>query len=167
MLACSLLTQWQQLLGLRMPLWLLIQQVGNVGPTTQPFQQSRTLAETMLSEDSDVLFPQALAGPNGRYWVVYEKAGPNGSEIVLRDLTRELAAGGKYTHLPDLPLPSRGASNHDLTTLSGQRLLRTRGGASACQRISSGRAAPGEGSAANVNSRWFLHAGIMRDFHPA
>ena len=57
-------------------------------------QQSRAIAETMLSENSDVLFPQAQAGPNGRYWVVYEKAEANGSEIVLRDLTREFKAVG-------------------------------------------------------------------------
>jgi hypothetical protein len=55
-------------------------------------QQSRTLVETALSEKCDVLFPQAQTGPNGRYWVVYEKAEVNGSEIILRDLTRELEA---------------------------------------------------------------------------
>ena len=53
-------------------------------------QQGRTLAETMLTEKSDVLFPQAQPGPNGRYWVVYEKAEAKGSEIVLRDVSREL-----------------------------------------------------------------------------
>jgi hypothetical protein len=53
-------------------------------------QQGRTLAETVLTEKSDVLFPQAQVGPNGRYWVVYEKAEAKGSEIVLHDLTREL-----------------------------------------------------------------------------
>jgi len=53
-------------------------------------QQGRTLATTMLSETSDVLFPQAQAAPNGHYWVVYEKADANGSEIVLRDVTQQL-----------------------------------------------------------------------------
>jgi hypothetical protein len=55
-------------------------------------EQGRTLAETMLSEDGDVLFPQAQVGPDGRRWVVYEKAAPKGSEILLRDLHRELEA---------------------------------------------------------------------------
>jgi hypothetical protein len=59
------------------------------------FQQTRTLAETMLTETSDVLFPQAQAGSNGRYWVAYEKAGRKGSEIVLRDITPELEAAVK------------------------------------------------------------------------
>ena len=58
-------------------------------------QQGRTLAQTTLSEDSDVLFPQAQAGPNGRYWVVYEKAEAKGSEVVLRDVTRELDAAAR------------------------------------------------------------------------
>jgi hypothetical protein len=53
-------------------------------------QQGRSAAETMLTENSDVLFPQAQADPKGRYWVVYEKAQPGGSEIVLREITREL-----------------------------------------------------------------------------
>jgi hypothetical protein len=57
--------------------------------------QGRALSETILSESKDVLFPQAQAGPNGRYWVVYEKAEASGSEIVLRDLTRELQVACK------------------------------------------------------------------------
>ncbi len=55
-------------------------------------QQGRSVAETMLTETGDVLFPQAQAYPKGRHWVVYEKAKSSGSEIVLRDLTRELEA---------------------------------------------------------------------------
>ena len=58
-------------------------------------ERGRTIAETILSEDKDVLFPQAQAAPNGRYWVVYEKADAGGSEIVLRDLTRELQVPGR------------------------------------------------------------------------
>ena len=58
-------------------------------------QQGRTLAETTLSEGSDVLFPQAQAGPNGRYWVAYEKAQPKGSEIILRDVTRDIEVAAK------------------------------------------------------------------------
>jgi hypothetical protein len=55
-------------------------------------QQGRTLAQTMLNESGDVLFPQAQVSPNGHYWVAYERAGPKGSGIVLRDVTRELDA---------------------------------------------------------------------------
>jgi hypothetical protein len=58
-------------------------------------EQGRAVAEAMLSESKDVLYPQAQAGPNGRYWVVYEKVGASGSEIVLRELTRELQVAGK------------------------------------------------------------------------
>ncbi len=57
-------------------------------------QQERKAAEAVLSEASDVLFPQPQAGPKGRYWVAYEKAEAKGSEIVLRDLTKDLEASG-------------------------------------------------------------------------
>ncbi len=58
-------------------------------------QQGRTLAETTLSEQADVLFPQGQADPKGRYSVVYEKAEPTGSDVVLRDLTQELEAASR------------------------------------------------------------------------
>jgi len=58
-------------------------------------KQGRSVAETTLTETSNALFPQAQAGPNGRYWAVYEKSEPKGSVIVLRDLTRELEAAVK------------------------------------------------------------------------
>jgi len=58
-------------------------------------EQGRSVAETILTENSDILFPQAQAAPNGHYWVVYEKAEPKGSGIVLRDLARELEAAAQ------------------------------------------------------------------------
>lgn len=59
------------------------------------FKQSRAVAEAMLSDTADVLFPQAQTAPKGSYWVVYEKAEPTGSEVILRDLTRELTQGSR------------------------------------------------------------------------
>jgi hypothetical protein len=53
-------------------------------------QQGQSLAETVLTEKSYVLLPQAQMGPNGRCWVVYEKAEAKGSEIVLHDVTQAL-----------------------------------------------------------------------------
>jgi hypothetical protein len=50
-----------------------------------------SMADTTLSEPADVLFPQAQQGPDGQYWVVYEKAEAKSSEIVLRNITREVA----------------------------------------------------------------------------
>jgi hypothetical protein len=55
-------------------------------------QQGRSAGETLLKEDRDVLFPQAIAGLKGRYWVVYEKSDAKGAEVVVRDITGELAA---------------------------------------------------------------------------
>lgn len=49
------------------------------------------VADTSLNEPADVLFPQAQQAPNGQYWVVYEKTTAKGSELVLRNLTRELS----------------------------------------------------------------------------
>ena len=43
-----------------------------------------------LTENADVLFPQAQQGADGRVWVAYEKCGPKGSQVVLRDVTAEL-----------------------------------------------------------------------------
>jgi hypothetical protein len=57
--------------------------------------QGRIVAETILSESKDVLFPQTRAGPNGRYLAVYEEAAASGSEIALRDLTHELQVADK------------------------------------------------------------------------
>jgi hypothetical protein len=45
-----------------------------------------------LSESVDVLFPQAQQAPDGQYWVTYEKAEAKGATLVLRNVTRELAA---------------------------------------------------------------------------
>jgi hypothetical protein len=53
-------------------------------------EEGRSVAETSLAEPADVQFPQAQQGPDGQYWVVYEKTTPKGSEIVLRNLTKEL-----------------------------------------------------------------------------
>jgi hypothetical protein len=53
-------------------------------------QEGRSVAETTLVEPADVQFPQAQQGPDGRHWVVYEKTNRKGSEIVLRNLTKEL-----------------------------------------------------------------------------
>jgi hypothetical protein len=50
-----------------------------------------SVADTTLSGPADVLFPQAQRAPDGEHWVVYEKAEAKGSEIVLRNVTRELA----------------------------------------------------------------------------
>ncbi|HTY88162.1 MAG TPA: hypothetical protein VMB80_11905 [Candidatus Acidoferrum sp.] len=47
-------------------------------------------AETVISESADVFFPQAQQGPDGQYWVAYEKSDSRGSEVVLRNITREL-----------------------------------------------------------------------------
>ena len=47
-------------------------------------------AETVVSEPVDVLFPQVCQAPNGVYWLTYEKCGPGGSEVVLRNVTAEL-----------------------------------------------------------------------------
>ncbi len=58
-------------------------------------EQGRTISQTVLTESCDVLFPQAQTGPDGRCWVVYEKAEASGSAIVLRDLTRDLQAAGQ------------------------------------------------------------------------
>jgi hypothetical protein len=46
-----------------------------------------------LAEKADVLFPQAQQSPGGEYWVAYEKCDQNGSEVVLRNVTRELRRG--------------------------------------------------------------------------
>jgi hypothetical protein len=37
-----------------------------------------------------VLFPQPQQAPDGQYWVAYEKADAKGSQIVLRNISREL-----------------------------------------------------------------------------
>jgi hypothetical protein len=50
-------------------------------------------AEMVISEPVDVLFPQARQAPNGEYWVVYEKCGPNGSGMVLRNVSAVLQPG--------------------------------------------------------------------------
>lgn len=52
-------------------------------------------ADTVISESVNVLFPQAQKAPNGEYWVTYEKCGPIGSEVVLRNVSAELGSGGQ------------------------------------------------------------------------
>ena len=53
-------------------------------------KNGKPVAETVLTEEADVLFPQAQQGPDGRFWVTYEKSDQSGSEIVLRNLTQDL-----------------------------------------------------------------------------
>jgi hypothetical protein len=50
-----------------------------------------SVADITLSESADVLFPQPQQAPDGQFWVAYEKAGTKGSEIVVRNITGELA----------------------------------------------------------------------------
>ena len=47
-------------------------------------------ATVTLVEKADVLFPQAQQSPAGDYWVAYEKCDPQGSEVMLRNVTGEL-----------------------------------------------------------------------------
>lgn len=54
------------------------------------FKAGKPVAETILSENADVFFPQAQQSPDGRYWVTYEKSDQNGSEVVLRNITQDL-----------------------------------------------------------------------------
>jgi hypothetical protein len=52
-----------------------------------------TLTESGDSDgfaEADVLFPQAQESPDGKYWVVYEKAEPKGTGIVMREITADL-----------------------------------------------------------------------------
>ena len=42
-----------------------------------------------FTENADVLFPQAQQGPDGLIWVAYEKSGPQGSKVVLRNITHD------------------------------------------------------------------------------
>ncbi len=44
-------------------------------------------ADATLTESAAVFFPQAQQAPDGQYWVTYEKASPQGSEVVLRNIT--------------------------------------------------------------------------------
>jgi hypothetical protein len=50
----------------------------------------RALKTITLTETADVLFPQCQQGTDGRVWVTYEKSRPEGSQVVLRDITRDL-----------------------------------------------------------------------------
>jgi hypothetical protein len=54
------------------------------------FRIGKPIAEAILSENADVLFPQAQQSPDGRYWVAYEKSDRNSSEVVLRNITPDL-----------------------------------------------------------------------------
>jgi hypothetical protein len=47
------------------------------------------LKTATLTENADVLFPQAQQGPDGLIWVAYEKSGPQGSKVVLRNITHD------------------------------------------------------------------------------
>ena len=53
-------------------------------------KDGQPIGTVTLAEKADVLFPQAQQSPNGDYWVAYEKCEPKGSEVVLRNVTREL-----------------------------------------------------------------------------
>jgi hypothetical protein len=53
-------------------------------------EAGKSVAETVLTENADVLFPHAQQSPDGQYWVTYEKSDPKGSEIVLRNITPAL-----------------------------------------------------------------------------
>jgi len=53
-------------------------------------KDGQSLAQTTLVEPADVLFPQAQQSPDGQYWVAYEKSDAKGSDLVLRNITREL-----------------------------------------------------------------------------
>ena len=53
-------------------------------------KEGQPTATTTLIEKADVLFPQAQQSPNGDYWVAYEKCDQQGSEVMLRNVTREL-----------------------------------------------------------------------------
>ena len=70
-------------------------QRANAGPSqckVALLKDGRPLTVITLAEDVDVLFPQAQQAPDGRYWVTYEKSGPKGSQVVLRQITGGLAA---------------------------------------------------------------------------
>jgi hypothetical protein len=56
---------------------------------------ARALKTATLTENADVLFPQAQQGADGRFWVAYEKSGPKGSQVVLRDVTRDLGSASR------------------------------------------------------------------------
>ncbi len=49
-------------------------------------KNGQPISTDTITENADVFFPQARQGPDGRYWVVYEKADDRGSEVVLRKL---------------------------------------------------------------------------------
>jgi hypothetical protein len=53
-------------------------------------EAGQPVAETVLAENADVLFPQAEQSPDGQCWVAYERSSPQGSDIVLRNVTPEL-----------------------------------------------------------------------------
>jgi len=48
------------------------------------------VANTTLKENAEVLFPQARVTADGRYWVAFEKMTEKGSEIIVRNITREM-----------------------------------------------------------------------------
>ena len=56
-------------------------------------KEGQPTATMTLAEKADVLFPLPQQGPNGDYWVAYEKSDAKGSEIVLRNVTSELRQG--------------------------------------------------------------------------
>ena len=53
-------------------------------------KDGQPLRTVTLTEPADVLFPQAQQSPAGDYWVAFEKCAPQGSQIVLRNVTAEL-----------------------------------------------------------------------------
>lgn len=53
-------------------------------------KEGQPTATATLAEKADVLFPQAQQSPDGDYWVAYEKCEQTGSELVLRNVSKEL-----------------------------------------------------------------------------
>ncbi len=51
----------------------------------------QALKTATFTENADVLFPQAQQGADGRFWVAYERSGPKGSQLVLRNLTHDFS----------------------------------------------------------------------------
>jgi hypothetical protein len=57
---------------------------------TAVLENGRALKTITLADNVDVFFPQCQEGTDGRVWVAYEKAGPKGSQIMLRNITAEI-----------------------------------------------------------------------------
>jgi hypothetical protein len=53
-------------------------------------RDGETVKTISLTENADVFFTQPQQGVDGKVWVAYEKCGPSGSQVVLRNITQEL-----------------------------------------------------------------------------